>query len=199
MGDRSHEALRKRGLRLAWLIVVWDVLEGAVAVTAGVIANSIALIGFGIDSAIEVFAASVVIWQLRREGDRRYTRALKLIAITFFALAAYVSYESVSDLITQAKPDPSLIGIILSAVATAVMVPVAIMQKRTGKALGNEVLVAQSQETWLSNYLSISLLVGLSLNAVFSIWWADPLIALLIAIVAAWEGWKTWKEAQEQS
>lgn len=199
MVDRSHEALRKRGLRLAWLIVVWDVLEGAVAVTAGVIANSIALIGFGIDSAIEVFAASVVIWQLRREGDRRYTRALKLIAITFFALAAYVSYESVSDLITQAKPDPSLIGIILSVVATAVMVPVAIMQKRTGNALGNEVLVAQSQETWLSNYLSISLLVGLSLNAVFGIWWADPLIALLIAIVAAREGWKTWKEAQEQS
>ena len=199
MGGRSQEALRKRGLRLAWFIVIWDVLEGAVAITAGVIANSIALIGFGIDSAIEVFAASVVIWQLRREGDRRYTRALKLIAVTFFALAAYVAYESLSDLITQAKPDPSLIGIVLSIVATAVMVPVAILQKRTGKALGNEVLVAQSQETWLSNYLSVSLLVGLSLNAVFGIWWADPLIALLIAVVAAWEGWSTWKEAKDES
>lgn len=198
MGGRSQEALRKRGLRLAWLIVVWDVLEGAIAVTAGVIANSIALIGFGIDSGIEVFAASVVIWQLRRAGNTRYTRALKLIAVTFFALAAYVSFESVSDLITQAKPDPSLIGIVLSAVATAVMVPVAVMQKQTGKALDNEVLVAQSQETWLSNYLSMSLLVGLSLNAVFGIWWADPLIALLIAVVAAWEGWTTWKEAVQE-
>lgn len=191
----NQEVLRKRGLKLAWFIVGWDVVEGIVAVTAGLIAGSIALVGFGIDSTIEVFAALVVIWQLRKASDSHYKIALRLIAITFFILAAYVSYESISSLIAGDRPDASIIGIILSIVATAVMVPVAIMQKRTGKALGNKVLIAQSNETWLSNYLSISLLVGLSLNALFGLWWADPVIALLIAAVAAKEGWEAWEEA----
>lgn len=199
MNDQSNdkEVLRKRGLKLAWFIVGWDVIEGVVAVTAGIIAGSIALIGFGIDSAIEVFAALIVIWQLRKASDERYKIALRLIAITFFILAAYVGYESISSLIAGERPDASIIGIILSIVATAVMVPVAIMQKRTGQALGNKVLVAQAKETWLSNYLSISLLVGLSLNALFGFWWADPAIALLIAAVAAKEGWEAWEEASE--
>lgn len=191
----TQELLRKRGLRLAWFIVCWDIMEGAVAVTAGVIANSIALIGFGFDSVIEVFAACVVIWQLHQAGHRRYKIALRLIAVSFFALAAYVAYESISDLITQSKPDASIIGIVLSIVATAVMIPVAILQKKTGHALRNEVLVAQSQETWISNYLSISLLVGLSANGLLGFWWADPAIALLITAVAVREGWKTWREA----
>lgn len=193
----DKEVLRKRGLKLAWFIVGWDVVEGIVAVTAGIIAGSIALIGFGLDSTIEVFAALVVIWQLGKASDSRYKIALRLIAITFFILAAYVGYESISSLLAGDRPDASIIGIILSIVATAVMVPVAIMQKRTGKALDNKVLIAQSNETWLSNYLSISLLVGLSLNALFGLWWADPVIALLIAVVAAKEGWEAWEEASE--
>lgn len=193
----NKEALRKKGLKLAWFIVGWDVIEGVVAVTAGIIAGSIALVGFGIDSAIEVFAALVVIWQLRKASDGRYKTALRLIAASFFILAAYVGYKSISDLVGQHEPDASVIGIILSIVATAVMIPVAIMQKRTGQALGNKVLVAQAKETWLSNYLSISLLVGLSLNAIFGFWWADPTIALLIAVVAAKEGWEAWEEAGE--
>lgn len=193
----DKETLRKKGLKLAWFIVGWDIVEGIVAVTAGIIAGSIALIGFGFDSAIEVFAALVVIWQLRKASDGRYKTALRLIAITFFILAAYVGYEAISDLIAHERPDASIIGIVLSIVATAVMVPVAIMQKRTGQALGNKVLIAQSNETWLSNYLSISLLVGLSLNALFGLWWADPAIALLIAAVAAKEGWEAWEEASE--
>lgn len=195
--DNEKETLRKKGLKLACFIVGWDVVEGIVAVTVGIIAGSIALVGFGIDSAIEVFAALVVIWQLRKASDGRYKTALRLIAITFFILAAYVGYEAISDLITQERPDASIIGIVLSIVATAVMVPVAIMQKRTGQALGNKVLIAQSNETWLSNYLSISLLIGLSLNALFGLWWADPAIALLIAVVAAKEGWEAWEEASE--
>ena len=193
------EALRKRGLRLAWFIVGWDVVEGTVAVTAGLLAGSIALVGFGIDSAIEVFAALVVIWQLRRDGKRRYTLALRLIALSFFLLAGYVIYKSVSDLIAANEPDASPVGIILAVVATAVMIPVAVAQKRTGQALGNQVLVAQSNETWVSNYLSISLLVGLGLNALFGWWWADPLVALLISLVAMREGWEAWREARESS
>ena len=191
------EALRRRGLTLAWFIVGWDTVEGAIAVTAGLLAGSIALVGFGIDSSIEVFAALVVIWQLRSDGKQRYTTALRLIAVSFFLLAGYVIYKSVSDLINANQPEASPIGIILAAVATAVMIPVAIAQKRTGEALGNQVLVAQSNETWISNYLSISLLFGLGLNALFGWWWADPLVALLISLVAVREGWEAWQAARE--
>ena len=193
-----EEALRRRGLRLAWFIVVWDVVEGVVAVTAGLAAGSIALIGFGIDSSIEVFAASVVIWQLRGGALARQRPALRLIAISFLVLAAYVAFESARDLITEDKAGESVVGIALNAVALVVMVPVAIAQRRTGKQLGNAVLVAQSRETWVSNYLSVSLLAGLGANAALSWWWADPAVALLVAGIAAWSGIEAWREAGEQ-
>ncbi len=192
------ERLRRRGLRLAWFIVVWDVIEGVVAVTAGLAAGSIALIGFGVDSTIEVFAASVVIWQLRGGAHARTRTALRLIAISFFVLAAYVAFESVRDLVGQDKAGESIVGVILSIVATAVMVPVAVAQRRTGRTLENPVLVAQSNETWISNYLSISLLVGLGLNAAFGLWWADPVVALLVAGIALKGGREAWRESREQ-
>ena len=189
------ERLRRRGLRLAWFIVVWDIVEGVVAVAAGLAAGSIALVGFGIDSGIEVFAASVVIWQLRAGAQARMRTALRLIAISFFVLGAYVGFESIRDLVTADKAGESLVGIVLNAVALAVMVPVAIVQRRTGRALSNEVLVAQSSETWLSNYLSVSLLLGLGLNAAFGLWWADPVVALLVAAIAFREGREAWQSA----
>lgn len=195
---RDTERLRKRGLRLAWFIVVWDVIEGAIAVTAGLAAGSIALVGFGIDSTIEVFAASVVIWQLRGGAHARMRTALRLIAITFFVLAAYVAFESVRDLVGQDKAGESIVGIVLNIVALAVMVPVAIAQRRTGRELDNQVLVAQSDETWVSNYLSISLLVGLGLNAAFGLWWADPVVALIVAAIAFKEGREAWEESRKQ-
>ena len=191
------EALRRRGLQLAWFIVVWDVIEGVVAVTAGLAAGSIALIGFGIDSGIEVFAASVVIWQLRGGAHARQRTALRLISLTFFVLAAYVGFEAARDLITADKAGESIVGIVLNIVALAVMVPIALAQMRTGRALGNQTLVAQAQETWLSNYLSISLLLGLGLNVAFGFWWADPVVALLIAFIAAYEGREAWEESSE--
>ena len=192
------EQLRRRGLALAWFIVAWDLIEGAVAVTAGLAAGSIALIGFGIDSSIEVFAAVVVIWQLRGGAYARQRTALRLIAASFFVLAAYVGFEATRDLLTSDEAGESIVGIVLNVVALAVMVPTAIIQRRTGRALGNEVLVAQSNETWLSNYLSISLLVGLGLNAAFGLWWADPVVALLIAAIAVWEGREAWEESSER-
>jgi divalent metal cation (Fe/Co/Zn/Cd) transporter len=192
------ERLRRRGLRLAWFIVVWDLIEGAVAVTAGLAAGSIALVGFGIDSGIEVFAASVVIWQLRGGAHARMRTALRLIAISFFVLGAYVGFESIRDLVAADKAGESIVGIVLNVVALAVMVPVAVAQKRTGRALGNEVLVAQSDETWLSNYLSVSLLVGLGLNAAFGLWWADPVVALFVAAIAFHEGREAWQESSER-
>lgn len=129
----SEDDLVRRGLALAWFIVVWDVLEGVIAVTAGLSAGSIALVGFGIDSGIEVFAAAVVIWQLRGGARARQRPALRAIAITFYALAAYVAFESIRDLFTQDKAGESLIGIVLNAVALIVMVPVALTQRRTGR------------------------------------------------------------------
>lgn len=194
----DQERLRRRGLQLAWFIVIWDAIEGAVAVTAGLAAGSIALIGFGIDSAIEVFAASVVIWQLRGGAHARQRTALRLISLTFFVLAAYIGFEAGRDLITSDKAAESIVGIVLNVVALVVMVPIAVAQKRTGRGLGNQTLVAQAQETWLSNYLSISLLLGLGLNAVFGLWWADPAVALVIAAIALHEGREAWEEAGER-
>ena len=201
MSDAATPAkLRRRALGLAWFILVWDVVEGVIAVAAGLAAGSIALIGFGIDSGIEVFAAAVVLWQLRGSGSRRRERlALQLIALSFFALAAYVGYESGRDLLLGERPDASPVGIGLNIVALLVMVPVAVVQRRTGRAMGNEVVVAQSSETWLSNFLSFSLLVGLGLNAVAGLWWADPAAAVVVAALAAHSGWGAWQEARERA
>lgn len=147
----SAEVLRRRGIRLAILIVVWDVIEGAIAVTAGLAAGSIALVGFGVDSTIEVFAALVVLWQLRRGGDRRRRPALRALAATFALLAVYVAVEAGSALAGGSDAESSNVGIVLNVLALAVMVPVAVAQSRTGRKLDNEVLVAQAKETWLSN------------------------------------------------
>lgn len=188
------QALNRRGLRLAYFTIVWDLVEGAIAVTAGIVAGSIALVGFGIDSTIEVFASSVVAWQLKKpESGSRQATALRLISLTFFGLAAYVAFESVKDLVTQDKADESVVGIVLNVVALAVMIPVARAKRTTGEELGNDVLMADSSETWLSNYLSVSLLAGLGLNALFGWWWADPAAALVIAGVAAREGVESWR------
>lgn len=196
--DARTEELRRRGIRLALLIVVWDVIEGAVAVTAGLAAGSIALVGFGIDSAIEVFAASVVLWQLRGGARDRQRPALRAIAATFFVLAAYVTVESVRDLLGGSEAGESTIGIVLNVVALAVMLPVAVAQWRTGRGLDNEVLTAQAKETWLSNALSVNVLVGLGLNAAFGLSWADPTVALVVAGFAAYAGVDSWREAGER-
>lgn len=192
----SEEELRRRAFRLEYFTVAWDVVEGAIAVTAGLIAGSIALLGFGIDSSIEVFAASAVIWQLRAPAsDGRRKLALRLIASTFFALAAYVAFESVRDLVANEKPDASLVGIVLNTVALPIMAVVARLKRTTGEALGNDVLVADAGETRLSNYLSLAVLVGLALNAAAGWWWADPAAALVVSAFAAWSGSAAWREA----
>jgi len=194
----SRDAMRRRGIGLAVLIVVWDVIEGAVAVTAGLAAGSIALVGFGIDSSIEVFAASVVLWQLHGGGRGRERPALRAIAVTFALLGLYVAVEAIGELAAGADASTSTIGIVLNVVALAVMVPVAKAQARTGKELGNEVLVAQAKETWLSNALSVNVLGGLALNAILGWAWADPVVALVVAGFAAYAGIDAWREAGER-
>lgn len=149
--------------------------------------------GFGIDSSIEVFAAGVVVWQLRKpEDEERQRLALRLIGATFFALAAYVAYEAIKDLVVQDKPDESLLGIMLNIVALAVMIPLARMKRNVGERLGSRVVIADSAETQISNFLSVSVLIGLGVNALFGWWWADPVAALVIAAVAVNEGLEAW-------
>lgn len=193
----QHDALLRRGLRLAYFTIAWDVVEGVVAVTAGVIARSIVLIGFGLDSAIEVFAAMVVAWQLRRQASvGRHRLALRLIACTFWLLGLYVGFESISRLLQQERPEPSIVGIAMNVIALAVMIPVARMKRTTGERLGSKVLIADSAETRLSNYLSLNVLSGLALNAALGWWWADPAAAAVIAAFSLWTGWHTWTEAR---
>jgi divalent metal cation (Fe/Co/Zn/Cd) transporter len=194
----TADALRRRALWLEYLTIGWNVIEAVVAVAAGLAAGSIALVGFGFDSSIEVFAASTVVWQFRAElrGDvdeDRERRALRLIAVTFFVLAAYVSVEAIRDVIVDEKADASPVGIILACVSLAVMPTLAWLKRRTGRALTSATLIADSAETFLCSWLSAVLLVGLVVNATIGWWWADPLAALGIAYLALREGIEDWR------
>ena len=141
--------------------------------------------------------ASVVLWQLRGGAHARQRPALRAIAVTFGVLAAYISVEAVRDLVGGGEAGESVVGIVLNVVALAVMLPVAVAQWRTGRALENDVLVAQAKETWLSNALSVNVLIGLGLNAAFGLTWADPAVALVVAGVAAYAGVDAWRESSE--
>jgi len=185
--------LRRRGLRLEYLTVAWNVIEAVVAVWAGIAAGSIALVGFGLDSTIEVFAASVVIWEFKGASEERQERALRLIAISFFVLAGYVAVEAVRDLIVGSEAGESAVGIVLAAISLVVMPVLAIWKRRTGRQLGSATLLADATETMLCSYLSAILLVGLLLNATVGWWWADPLAALGIAYLAVREGVEAWR------
>jgi len=166
-------------------------------VGAGIAAGSIALVGFGLDSLIEVFAASVVLWELRDRHGERESRALRLIAGSFYTLALYVTVEAAWDLTGGREAETSPVGIGLAAVSLAVMPALAVAKRRVGEALGNRVLVADSKETLLCAWLSLILLVGLGLNATVGWWWADPVAALGIAALAVREGREAWEESAD--
>lgn len=183
----------RKALRLEYFTITWNVIEAVVAIGAGIAAGSIALVGFGFDSSIEGFAASVVIWQLRGAHDEeRERRALRLIAITFFVLAAYVVFESVRDLVTNAEPETSVIGIGVAIVSIFVMPTLGFAKKRLAEKMGSAVLRADAAETFLCSWLSVILLAGLVLNATVGWWWADPVAALGIAWLALREGREAW-------
>ena len=188
--------LRRRGFALEYATMAWMVAEAAVAITAGVLASSIVLIGFGLDSVIEFFAAMIVIWQLRGEiaGQQRETRAVRLIGLTFFALAAYLAAESIHDLLIRARPGESIAGLAVSAAALVVMPVLAIAKRRTGQAMGNRTLVAESAESFFCAYTSAAALAGVGLNTALGWWWADPAAALIIAALAVKEGLEAWQD-----
>jgi divalent metal cation (Fe/Co/Zn/Cd) transporter len=187
------DTLRRRGLLLEYATISWNVLEAVIAVWAGLAANSIALIGFGLDSLIEVFAAGVVVWEFRGVAEERTARALRLIAISFFVLAVYVVVEAGRDLIAGSEARESLPGVILAAVSLLFMPLLAFAKRRTGSAMNSRTLLADATETLLCSYLSAILLVGLALNATVGWWWADPLAAIGIAYLALREGVEAWR------
>jgi divalent metal cation (Fe/Co/Zn/Cd) transporter len=188
----SSARLRRRGLALEYASMAWMAAEAAIAITAGVLASSIALTGFGLDSVIEFFAAAIVIWQLRGGAEDRETRAVRLIGATFFALAAYLTAESIHDLVTHTRPGQSIPGLAITAAALIVMPALAIAKRRTGQALGNRTLITESAETAFCAYTSAAALAGVGLNTWLGWWWADPLAALAIAALAVKEGLEAW-------
>lgn len=198
MSGTTRDSLVRRGLWLAALTITWNVIEAVVAISAGIAAGSVALVAFGFDSMIEVLSAWVVVWQFRGElrggyDEERERRALRLIAITFFVLAAYVVFESLRDLLfASSDADDSIVGIVLAALSLAVMPVLAWAKRRTAAQLGSSTLRADAQETLLCVWLSVALLAGLALNATLGWWWADPIAALVIAGFAAKEGLEAW-------
>jgi divalent metal cation (Fe/Co/Zn/Cd) transporter len=183
----------RRAVRLAWLTIAWNVVEAVVAIAAGTAAGSIALVGFGLDSTVEVMSAVVILWQFRGLADDRERRALKLIAVSFFGLATYVAVQAVLDLVNQSEPDTSSVGIGLAIASLIVMPLLARAKRRNGTAMGSVTVVADSNQTKLCAYLSAMLLGGLILNATVGWWWADPIAALGIATLAASEGREAWR------
>ncbi|GAA2143147.1 cation transporter [Glycomyces algeriensis] len=186
--------LNARSRHLAYATAGYNTLEGIVALAAGAAASSTALIGFGLDSFIEVSSALIVIWQFRsRVPEERERLALKLIAVSFFALAAWVAFDAVRSLLGQGEAEPSPVGIGIAAVSVVVMPLLVWAKRRTGRELGSATVVADSMQTLLCTYLSAILLVGLVLNATLGWSWADPVAALIIAAVAVREGVEAWK------
>lgn len=186
--------LTKRVRLLVAATITYNVVEAVIALAAGTIASSTALIGFGLDSVIEVASATAVAWQFSgKDPEARERTALKVIAVSFFALAAYVTFESVAALVSQERAEHSTVGIVLAAVSLLVMPGLSYAQRRAGRELGSASAVADSKQTLLCTYLSGVLLVGLGVNSLFGWWWADPLAALVIAAVAVKEGREAWR------
>ncbi|MFD4635871.1 cation transporter [Lentzea sp. NPDC058436] len=192
--DERKVVLRRRVRMFVAATITYNVVEAVIALAAGTVAGSTALIGFGLDSVIEVASATAVAWQFAgRDPEKRERAALRVIALSFFALAAYVSVESVLSLVQGERAGHSSVGIVLAAVSLLVMPWLSYAQRRAGRELGSASAVADSKQTLLCTYLSGVLLVGLVVNSLFGWWWADPLAALVIAAVAVKEGREAWR------
>ncbi|MFF2083314.1 cation diffusion facilitator family transporter [Nocardia sp. NPDC058176] len=193
--DPARKALLVR--RIQWFVaatITYNVIEAVIALTEGARVSSTALIGFGLDSVIEVSSAAAVAWQFAgRDPAKREKIALRVIAFSFFALAAYVTVDSIRALLGIGEAEHSTIGIALAAVSLAIMPVLSAAQRRAGRELGSASAVADSKQTLLCTYLSAVLLVGLLLNSVFGWSWADPVAALVIAVIAVKEGRNAWK------
>jgi divalent metal cation (Fe/Co/Zn/Cd) transporter len=195
--------LRRWAWWLTALTIGWNSLEAVVAIASGVIAGSIALVGFGLDSVVEVSSALVIVWRLShrstdREADERIERrAVRLIAISFFAIALYVLYDSATKLLgISEEPLSSPLGLAITALSLVVMPTIAWGKRRVAAGLGSVALKADAAETQLCTYLSAVVLLGLAANSLFGWWWMDPIAGLVVAGLAVREGWEAWTSGE---
>ncbi|MCS3844451.1 cation diffusion facilitator family transporter [Microbacterium sp. AK031] len=183
--------------RIRWIVtatIVYNLIEAVVAITAGTIASSAALIGFGLDSTIEVLSAAAVAWQFTRRDPERWEKGtLRVIAVAFFALAIYVSASSVLALLVRVEVEHSPVGIAITALSVVIMPFLSCAERRAGKELGSATAIADSKQTLLCTYLSAAVLIGLVLNSVLGWWWADAIAGLVIAGFAVREGVEAWR------
>ncbi len=186
--DRA--ATVNRGRRLEHFTIAWNILEGLVAIVAGAIAGSISLMGFGLDSFVEVTSGSVLLWRMSVDSDvhrreRNERRALQVVGVCFLLLATYVAYESIADLLSKRPAEHSVPGIVLACVSLVVMPMLSKAKRKVGRALGSAAMHADAKQTEFCTYLSAILLAGLLLNALFGLWWADPAAALIMVPIIA--------------
>ncbi|MBF0688022.1 MAG: cation transporter [Cellulomonas sp.] len=199
IGPRPLDAARRAVLqrRIRWVVtatISYNVIEAVIAIAAGRAASSSALIGFGLDSVVEVLSAAAVAWQFAApDPEAREKVAMRAIAVSFFGLALFVTIDAVRTVLGGAEPDHSTVGIVLAAVSLAIMPALSWFERRTGRELGSASAIADSKQTLVCSYLSGVLLVGLVLNSTLGWWWADPLAAVVIAGFAVREGLEAWK------
>ena len=196
--------LFRKALFLEYFTVGYNLLEAFVSILFGAMADSIALIGFGLDSIVESLSGLVLVWRLQQHGkisaeqeEKIEKRAQMFVAITFFILAAYVLYESLNKLFSQEIPDPSLPGIIIAVVSIIVMPLLMVQKYRVGKQINSKALIADSKETLACAFLSVALLIGLGSNYLFGFWQADPIVGLIIVVFLVREGIENWQESRE--
>lgn len=192
-GRIARQALARRGRRLEYFTIAWNTLEGLIGVGAGLLAGSISLVGFGIDSFIEVTSGATLLWRMSVDEDaerreRNEQLSLGIVGVCFIALALYIAYEGVSDLVRRTAPAHSIPGIVLASVSLAVMPVLSRAKKKVGNALSSAAMNADARQTDFCVYLSAILLVGLLLNSAFGWWWADPAAALIMVPIVAKEG-----------
>ncbi|MDN4596369.1 cation diffusion facilitator family transporter [Leifsonia virtsii] len=183
--------------RIRWIVaatIAYNLIEAVVAIAAGTVASSGALVGFGLDSTIEVLSAAAVAWQFTRRDPERWEKpTLRVISIAFFALAGYVVISSSLTALGRVDIHHSPVGIVLTALSVIVMPFLSFAERRAGRELGSAAAVADSKQTLICTYLSASVLIGLLLNSLFGLWWADPLAGLVISVFAIREGIEAWK------
>ena len=202
---RNADRRYRKGLYLEYFTIIYNILEATLSIIFGIVANSIALIGFGLDSVVESLSGLVLVWRLRQHGkiteadeERLEKRATRFVAITFFVLGAYILFQSIRKLAIAEIAEPSLPGIII-AVASIIIMPLLTWQKyKTGKQIGSRALVADAKETLACAFLSVALLLGLGANYLFGFWLADPIVGLIIVLFLFREGRKGWKEPTEE-
>jgi divalent metal cation (Fe/Co/Zn/Cd) transporter len=195
-GSPAYLREARKARWLSWASLVYMAFEGAVAIAAGIVAGSIALIGFGLDSVIEGFASVVIVWRFtgwRTLSHEAEERAQKLVAVQFFVLAPYVGFESVRALAEGSRPEESLVGILLAASSLVVMPYLGWAKQRIAARIGSSATASEGKQNLLCAYLAGAVLVGLLGNALFGAWWLDPVVGLLIAGVAVQEGREAWR------